>query len=125
MFRLGPMILSAVLLGVPRALGSQVFGTQRSVYIDVAPLPPELTDFTEALEGAIGEASWTLARGASEATTVIEIQSVARSRASSGDGMDAVTLVVREEGSVRRMVLHYAPRGRAEAAAHLLERLAA
>jgi hypothetical protein len=123
--RLGPMILSAVLLGMPRALGSQVFGGQRSVYIDVAPLPPELADFTADLERAIGNATLALARTPSEATTVIEVQRVARSRTAAGDAMEAVALVVREGSSLRRMVLHYAPQGRARAAAHLLERLAA
>jgi hypothetical protein len=119
------MILSAVLLGVPRALGSQVFGAQRSVYIDVAPLPPELTDFTAELERALGRATLALARRPSEATTVIEVQRVARSRSSAGGEMEAVTLLVREGSSVRRMILHYAPQGRARAAAHLLDRLAA
>jgi hypothetical protein len=119
------MILSAVLLGVPRALGSQVFGAQRSVYIEVAALPPELTDFTAELERAIGNATLALARKPSEATMVIEVQRVARSRTRAGNAMEAVTLVVREEGGVRRLILHYAPPGRAQAAARLLEGLAA
>jgi hypothetical protein len=119
------MILSAVLLGVPRALGTPAFGDRRSVYIDVAALPPELTDFTAELERAIGNAALTLATGRSGATTVIEVQTVARASTPAGRAMEAVTLVVREAGTVRRVVLHYAPQGRAQAAARLLETLAA
>ena len=40
--RLGSVVLAAVLLGVPRALDARAFGVQRSVYLDVAPLAPEL-----------------------------------------------------------------------------------
>jgi hypothetical protein len=123
--RLGPMILSAVLLGMPRALGGHAFGDQRSVYIDVAALPPELTDFTAELERAIGDAALALAARPSLATTVIEVERVARSRTRAGDAMEAVALLVREGTSLRRMILHYAPQRRARAAAHLLERLAA
>ena len=123
MLRLGSVILAAALLGVPRALGACTFGAQRSVYVDVAPLAPELTDFVTELERAIGDAAYPLAAGPSEATIVIEVQNVATAETSDGRPMEAVTLVVREGTSTRPLILHYDPPRRARAASRLIEGL--
>lgn len=125
MLRLGSVILAAALLGVPRALGARTFGAPRSVYIDVAPLAPELTGFVAELERAIGDAAYSLAAGPSEATMVIEIQNVATAETSDGRPMEAATLVVREGTSARPLILHYAPPHRGRAASRLLETLSA
>jgi hypothetical protein len=123
--RLGSVILATVLLGVPRALDSRSFGAQRSVYLDVAPELPELSDFLEELERAIGAAAVTLAERPTEATTVIEIQKVARAEDPHGDRMEAVTLVVREGASAHPLILYYAPPDRSRAASRLVETLSA
>jgi hypothetical protein len=123
--RLGSVILATVLLGVPRALDGRAFGAQRSVYVDVAPEFPELTDFLAELERAIDDAAVTLAERPAEATTVIEVQNVATAEGPQGARMEAVTLVVREGARARPMILHYAPTERTRAAGRLVETLSA
>lgn len=123
MLRLGSVILAAALLGVPRALGARTFGAPRSVYVDVAPQAPELTDFVRELERAIGDAAYSLAACPSEATMVIEVQNIATAETSDGRSMAAVTVVLREGTSARPWILHYDPPQRARAASRLVERL--
>lgn len=125
MLRLGSLILATALLGVPRALDTRAFGAQRSVYLEVAPQTPELTDFVAELGRAIGTAALSLAARPSEATMVIEIQNVATAATSDGERMEAVTLVVRDGTSARPLILHYAPPQRARAASRLVETLSA
>jgi hypothetical protein len=121
-FRLGPVVLAAVLLGVPRALDARAFGAQRSVYVELASWPSELQDFAAELERAIEETAYSLAARPSEATVVVEVVNVARTSGSDG-GMEAVAFAVREGQRARPLVLHYAPGQRADAARLLLERL--
>jgi len=123
--RLGSIVLAAVLLGVPRGLDARTFGAQRSVYVDVAPEAPELTDFVAALARAIGEGAYSLATSPLEATMVIEVRNVARTETSDGRLMEAATLTVREGASGRPLILHYTPRRRARAAAQLVDHLSA
>jgi hypothetical protein len=122
---LGSVILATILLGVPRALETRTFGAQRAVYIDVAPESPELTDFVQELERAIGEGALALVADPSEATAVIEVRNLAAAEASDGGAMEAVTVVVRRGTSVRPLILHYAPPRRARAASRLIEALSA
>ena len=125
MRRLGSVVLAAVLLGVPRGLDTRTFGAQRSVYVEVAPQAPELTDFAAELERAIGDAAYSLATSPSRATMVIEVRNVAKAETTDGRPMEAVTLTVREGASTRPLILHYAPPRRARAAFRLLETLSA
>ena len=123
MLRLGSVVLAAVLLGVPRALDARAFGVQRSVYLDVAPLAPELQDFAAELKRAIEAGAYALATGPSEATLVVELMNVSRSTRSDGRPMEAACLAIREGTWSRPVVLHYAPGQRANAARRLLQRL--
>ena len=123
MRRLGSVVLAAILLGVPRGLDARTFGAQRSVYVEVARLAPELTDFVAALERAIGSAAYSLAAEPSQATMVIEVHNVATAETSDGRPMEAATVVVQEGTSTRPLVLHYTPPHRGRAASRLLERL--
>jgi hypothetical protein len=123
--RLGSVVLAAILLGVPRGLDARTFGAQRSVYLDVAPLAPELADFVAELESAMGNAAYSLAARPSEATMVIEIQNVATAETTDGRPMEAIALVVREGAATRPLILHYSPPHRARAAARLIETLSA
>lgn len=123
--RLGSVVLAAILLGVPRGLDARTFGAQRSVYLDVAPLAPELADFVAELERAMEDAAYSLAARASEATMVIEVQNVATAEAADGGTMEAIALVVREGAATRPLILHYSPPRRARAAARLIETLSA
>lgn len=125
MRRLGSVVLAAVLLGVPRVLDTRAFGAPRSVYLDVAPQAPELTDFAAELERAIGDTAYSLATSPSRATMVIEVRNVAKAETADGRPMEAVTLEVREGTSTRPLILHYSPPGRARAASRLLEALSA
>ena len=125
MRRLGSVVLAAILLGVPRGLDARTFGAQRSVYLNVATLAPELVDFVAELERAIGDAAYSLAARPSEATMVVEVQNVATAETSDGRPMEAVTLVVREGTSARPLILYYSPPRRARAASRLIESLSA
>ena len=125
MRRLGSVVLAAILLGVPRGLDARTFGAQRSVYLEVAPQAPELTDFVTELERAIGGAAYSLAARPSEATMVIEVRNVATAKASGGRPMEAIALVVREGTATRRLILDYSPSRRARAASRLIEALSA
>lgn len=123
MRRLGSVVLAAVLLGVPRALDARAFGSQGSVYIETAPLSPELTDLTAELKRAIGETAYTLASRPSEATLVVELVGVSTTRSTDGSPMEAASFSVRDGARRRPVILHYAPDQRARAARALLEGL--
>ena len=58
MLRLGSILLTALLTGVPRALDARAFGAQRSVYVEVAPNDPELASFAEELVGYFRAFLW-------------------------------------------------------------------
>lgn len=47
MLRLGPLVLSALLLGIPRALQGRAFG-EPTFRIDVVPADPDLHAFGDA-----------------------------------------------------------------------------
>ncbi len=123
MLQLGSVVLAAVLLGVPRALEARAFGAQRSVYVEVAPQAPQLTDFAEELERAIGGTAYSLAAQPTEATVVVEVLNVARSTASNGGEMEAATFAIRDGRRTRPLVLHYEPGQQARAARLLLDSL--
>jgi len=121
--RLGSLLLTGVLLGVPRALEGRAFGARRPVYVEVSPWAPELLGLAQEIERALAAASFTLAARRSEAVTVVEVTGVAHST-DRGRPVEAFTLDVREGGRARRVILQ-GPRGRrADAARLLLERLA-
>jgi len=122
MLRLGSMLLTAVLLGVPRAVDARAFGSQRSVYVEVAPGDPDLASFAEALEQALGAAAYTLARDRSRATLVVEVRGFARSVSGERAG---VMLAVGRGADRRPLVLDHAPGQWAPAARTLLAALPA
>jgi hypothetical protein len=125
MKRLGSLLLAGVLLGVPRALEARTFGLQRSVYIDVSPLAPELQAFARDLERALVDNAYTLADDPSRATVVVEVRTATTTGAvAARRPSEAVLVSVREGKALRPLVLHYAPEQRAAAARALLDRLA-
>lgn len=124
MLRLGSIVLASVLLGVPRALDARAFGAQGSVYVEVSPLAPELQAFARELERALLQASFTLAGRRSEAATVVDVLSVARSADEAGRAMQAIGLAARDGRRQRRLVLHYTPGHAAAAVRELLACLA-
>ena len=119
----GSVILAAVLSGVPRALDARVFGSQRSVYIEVASPAPELTDLTAELKRAIGNAAYSLASRPTEATLVVELLGVSTSRSADGRAMEAASFVIRDGDRHQPVVLHYRPGQRTLAAEALLRKL--
>ncbi len=120
---LGPLVLTSVLLGVPRALDSRAFGAQRSVYVELSPQAPELADFAVALEHVLGEAAWSLAPRAGEATLVVDVLSLATGSDARGRPIEAISLAVRDRRGLRRVVLQGAASERAATARQLLARL--
>jgi hypothetical protein len=113
--RFGSLVLASVLLGVPRAFESRTFGAQESVYVEVSPLAPELLDFARELERALLRQSFALSARRCDATTVIDILSVARSSGPGRPQAEAIALTSRDGRRQRRLVLHYRP-GDVEAA---------
>jgi hypothetical protein len=124
MLRFGSVVLAAVLLGVPRALDARAFGAPgpRSVYVDVAPADPRLADFAAELKRAIDGASYVLVARPFDATLIVEVHGLWRWSAASGP-TEAVSLTVRDAGTTRPVVLHYAPDRRSDAARALLAAL--
>jgi hypothetical protein len=122
MLRLGSLLLAGVLQGVPRALDTRIFGAQRSVYLDVSPLAPELEAFARDLERALLDACYGLARDPSRATVVVEVRAATTSRAGRSSA-EAVIVTVRDGSLMQPLVLHYAAERRAAAARALLQRL--
>jgi hypothetical protein len=123
--RLGSLLLSGVLLGVPRALQSRTFGApQRTVYVEVSRPAPALGAFAEAFTEALADATWGLARTRSAATTVVELVSVVSTTDRHGRAVEAFTLSVREGGRSRRIVLHGRPDDRLASARQLIATLA-
>jgi hypothetical protein len=121
--RLGSVILTAVLLGVPRTLDGRAFGSTPSVYLEVADLSPELAGFAEELSRALEESGCRVAARPTGATTVVEVHSL-WSRADPGpDPSEAISFTVRDARGRRPLVLHYPPGRRAQAARALLRAL--
>ena len=123
MTRLGSLLLAGVLLGVPRALEARTFGLQRSVYIDVSPLAPELQAFARELEAVLLDGAYALADDPSRATVVIEVHSATTTRTTARSRDEAVLISVRDRSSTRPLILHYPAEQRTAAARSLLDRL--
>jgi len=123
MRRLGSLLLTGVLLGVPRALEARTFGLQRSVYIDVSPLAPEPQAFARELEVALLDGAYALADDPARATVVIEVHSATTTHRVGRSRAEAVLISVRDGGSTRPLVLHYPADQRMAAARSLLDRL--
>jgi len=121
--RLGSALLASVLLGVPRALDTRAFGSPRSVYIQVAPDSPELSAFAEELTRALADAGVSLATAPSGATLVVDVHGLWRSESAGGGVTEAIRFTARDRSGTRRLVLHYAPESRSEAARALLRTL--
>jgi hypothetical protein len=102
--RLGSILLTGVLLGVPRALDARAFGGRRPVYVEISPVAPELVGLAEEIERALAAANWTLVPRR-EATTVIEVTAVAHT-IEGGRPIEAFTLSLLEGRRARRLVLH-------------------
>jgi len=124
MLRLSSILLAGVLLGVPRALEARTFGLQRSVYVDVSPLAPELQAFARELEAALLASAYALVDDPSRATLVVEVHNAATTRRSNPGPDEAVLITVRDGAATKPLVLHYPASRRTAAAQALLARLA-
>ncbi len=117
------MVLTAVLLGVPRALDTRAFGAARSVYVEVADPSAGLAGFAEELSRALARAGCRVASTLTGATTVVEVHAHWRRAGPGVDPSEAIAFTVRDARGRRPLVLHY-PAGReAEAARALLAAL--
>jgi hypothetical protein len=121
--RLGSVVLTAVLLGVPRALDARAFGSVRSVYVEVADPSPELTGFAQELSRALEEAGCRLAAHPTGATVVVEVHALWRCADSRPDPSEAIGFTVHDGRGQRPLVLHYRSGCHAEAARALLRAL--
>jgi hypothetical protein len=121
--RFGSVVLTALLLGVPRALDARAFGAARSVYVEVADPSPGLAGFADALSLALERAGCRVATSVSGATTVVEVHALWRCDNSRSDPSAAVSFTVRDGRGRRPLVLDYAPGREADAARALLQAL--
>lgn len=120
MIRLGSVVLTALLLGVPRAIDARAFGAARSVYVEVADPAPGLAGFAEALSRALELLGCRAATSPSGATTVVEVHARWRCADSRSDPHAAISCTVRDGRGRRPLVLDCAPGGEADAARALL-----
>ena len=127
MLRLGSVILTAVLLGVPRALDARAFGSARSVYVEVADPSPELAGFARELSRALEAAGCCLAARPTGATVVVEVHALWKRTDSGSDPREvpseAIAFTVQDARGRRPLVLYYATGRQAEAARALLRAL--
>jgi hypothetical protein len=121
--RLGSVVLTAVLLGVPRALDARAFGSARSVYVEVADPWPELTGFADELSRALERAGCRVATGPTGATTVVEVHALWRCADLGPGPSEAISFTVRDARGRRPLVLDYAAGREADAARALLAAL--
>jgi len=121
--RLGSVVLTAVLLGVPRALDARSFGAARSVYVEVADPSPGLAAFAGELSRALERSGCRVATSPTGATTVVEVHALWRCDNSRPDPSEAISFTVRDARGRRPLVLHYAVGREGEAARALLEAL--
>jgi len=119
--RLGSAVLTAVLLGVPRALDTRAFGADRSVYFQVADPSPGLAGFADALSRALERAGGRAVKSPAGATTVVEVHGLWRLGARGPGPSRAISLTVQDARGRRPLVLHYAAGREAEAARALLD----
>jgi len=121
--RFGSVVLTALLLGVPRALDARAFGAARSVYVEVADPSPGLAGFADALSLALERSGCRVATSPTGATTVVEVHALWRCDNSRPDPSEAISFTVRDVRGRRPLVLHYAVGREGEAARALLEAL--
>ncbi len=121
--RLGSIVLTSVLLGVPRALEARTFGQRRPVYVEVAPRSPGLLAFGEALGRALDAAGRASGPRHATAVQLVDVLHLASLRDALGRAVEMITLVVREGRRMRRILLHADAGRRDDAARELLARL--
>jgi hypothetical protein len=123
MLRLGSLVVTGVLLGVPRALESRTFGVQRSVYTEVSAPSPGLQAFAHELERALLESSYARVADPRQATLVVEVRSAAPIPRTGGPPCEGILLTVRDGAGTRPFFLHHPAQRGAAAARALLDRL--
>jgi hypothetical protein len=117
------VVLTAVLLGVPRALDARAFGAARSVYVEVADPSPGLAGFAEELSRALERSGCRVATSPTGATTVVEVHASWRRADSRSDPFAAISMTVRDGSGRRPLVLDCAAGREADAARALLAAL--
>ena len=127
MARLGALMLSSVLLGLPRVFRIVTSAAlRRSRYVERAPSDAALLEFMEALQPAIDEHCHSLASGGpGERAAVVEVHGLVSQSASPGRlSAEAVSVSVAAGDGVQRLVLHGPTGHRAGAARTLVHWLA-
>jgi hypothetical protein len=121
--RLGSVILTAVLLGVPRALDARAFGSTHAVYVEVADPSPELADFAEELSRALEGAGCSVAARRTGATLVVEVHARWTHAAPGTHPVEAIGCTVSDAHGRRPLVLDYPLGCEAQGARALLRAL--
>jgi hypothetical protein len=114
------VILTAVLLGVPRALDARAFGSTRSVYVEVADPSPGLAGFAEELSRALEGAGCPLAARPTGATVVVEVYALWKRGGADTVPAEAIGCTVRDAHGRRPLVLDYRAGCQAQAARAVL-----
>jgi hypothetical protein len=125
MLQIGSALLTAVLLGVPRALETRTFGAaSRPVFVEVSRLDARLADFTAALEREIVAACHRLVGNVRAAPAVVEIHNVWAARKARAPQTEAACVTVRRGYDATPMVVQYVSGCRQAAARTLIQALA-
>jgi hypothetical protein len=123
MARLGALMLTSVLLGLPRLFRAEsTVPRRRSRYVEPATCDAALLDFVAQLGPAIDAHCHSLADAGDAGTTVVEVHRLSSQRACADrPAVEAISVSVEAGGAVQRLVLH-GPAGRRAGAARTLVR---
>ena len=122
MARLGALMLTSVLLGLPRIFRSGwAAERQRSRYVEQAPCDTALLDFIALLKPLIDVHCRSLAGAGAGGPTVVEVHRLVSQNVQGGRlPAEAISVSVQAGGCVQRLVLQAPAGGRAGAARALV-----
>jgi hypothetical protein len=124
--RFGALMLTSVLLGLPRVFRAGATVARRRLrYVEPAPCDAALLDFVAELEPAIDDHCRSLAEPGAGGAVVVEVHRLLSRRAQAGQPpMEAISVSVETDGCVQPVILHGPPGRRAAAARTLVRWLA-
>ncbi|MBN2370518.1 MAG: hypothetical protein JXO72_08520 [Vicinamibacteria bacterium] len=127
MARLGALILSATLSGIPRLFQRAVLSLRtRLPYVAVTSGDPALHDFTMELAKAIDRHIHALAEQRWDDTLIVEVHRLSQVEALDGTSpSEAVSVTLRAHDRIRPLILHYPSNMRHNAIEALMRRLSA
>lgn len=114
LLRLGTIVLSSALLGLPRALGDRVPRVDRSGYVEVAAPDLDPRELAELIDALLSSEALAVARQPAHVTLIVEV--LAFARAGSDPDQGALLAQLGEGAQGRPLVVERPARRRPPAA---------